>query len=97
MVMVNINLKKIETMIKLQKSTFIALAIIAVFFLTSFDKSNTKENIPSRALPYQQYRIISGDGARDLESSIKYYLKDGWALIGGVVVEGDNFYQAIAR
>jgi hypothetical protein len=97
MVMVNINLKKIETMIKLQKSTFIALAIIAVFFLTSFDKSNTKEDIPRQAVPYQQYRIISGDGTHDLESNIKYYIRDGWDLIGGVVVEGDNFYQAIAR
>jgi len=97
MVMVNINLKKIEIMIKLQKSTFIVLAIITVFFLTSFDKSNMKENISSRALPYERYRIISGDYYPGLESSIKSYLKDGWTLIGGVAVEGDKFYQAIAR
>jgi hypothetical protein len=97
MVMVNINLKKIEIMIKLQKSTFIALAIIAVFFLTSFDKSKTKENIPSQGLPYKQYRIISEGHYFDLESSIKYYLRDGWTLIGGIAVEGGKFYQAIAR
>jgi hypothetical protein len=97
MATVNINLKKIETMIKPQKFTFIAFAIIAVFFLTSFDKSNTKENIPGRALPYEQYRILSGDHYSDLESSIKYYLRDGWTLVGGVSVEGDKFYQALAR
>jgi hypothetical protein len=84
-------------MIKLQKSSIIALAIITVFFLTSFDKSKTKENIPSQGLPYEQYRIISVGHYSDMESSIKYYLRDGWTLIGGVAVEGDKFYQAIAR
>ena len=90
-------LKEIKSMNKLQKITFFALAAISVFFLASFDKSKTNNNVPTQALSYLHYRIISGSYSAELESSINYYLKDGWVPIGGVVIEGDSFYQAIAK
>ena len=95
--MVNINLKKIEIMIKLQNFKFLALAVVVVFFLASFDKSKKKDNLPTPALTYQHYRIIWGSHTYELESSINYYLKEGWIPIGGVVIDGENLYQAIAK
>ena len=84
-------------MVKVQQLIFPVLAIVSLFFMASFDKFRTNDNVSTQTLPYQHYRIIAGSYTQELESSINYYLKDGWMPVGGVVIDGDNFYQAIAK
>ena len=94
--MVNINLKKIETMLKVHNFRFVVLAVIGVIILTSFDKFKN-EKLSANSLTYEHYRIIYGNYPMELESSINYYLKKGWIPMGGVVAQGDSFYQAIVK
>ena len=84
-------------MIKLQKFSALALVAIGILFLVAFDKPETKTAVTTRTLPYKHYRIVAGNDAQELELSINYYIKNGWEPLGGVVAEGNSFYQSIVK
>ena len=68
-------------------ATFLVLATITLFSF-NIKRANTQV----------LYKIVEGSNADELMKSVNDHTKlAGWKPTGGVVVEGNNFYQALTK
>ncbi len=44
-----------------------------------------------------EYKLFTEDSVRGLEDQVNYHIKKGWAPVGGVVLQGNNFTQTMVR